>query len=308
MESFKNSRIGIIGSNLGECETLTRLIHSWGLSAKGFARPGEVFENVSGNRVDVVLIEISMFDSCGPNLIMKTGRDLKIIVITEAAYRQLTIRALRQGAFNMLEKPFSDDLLRHSMLTALRSLENERKIRKLTKDLEDYHLQVLSHKLRLEKLNSQLLETNRALSVFARNVERERGEIENRIVLQVRELVMPVIARMRGDRNLQASETHLNVLSRQIDDLTSGPPTGQSFVMGLSSAETRIAYFVKQGISTETIAKQLHISENTVRTHRKNIRRKLKIGAKYSLRNFLNSGGSQHQYARFPADLVSSSV
>jgi DNA-binding CsgD family transcriptional regulator len=60
--------------------------------------------------------------------------------------------------------------------------------------------------------------------------------------------------------------------------------------MTLSFTELRIASLVKGGVTTEEIARQLHIAESTVRTHRKNIRKKLNINtAQYSLRNFLNS-------------------
>ncbi len=60
--------------------------------------------------------------------------------------------------------------------------------------------------------------------------------------------------------------------------------------MSLSFTELRIASLIKNGVTTEGIAKQLHMAESTVRTHRKNIRKKLKINnAQFSLRNYLNS-------------------
>ena len=79
------------------------------------------------------------------------------------------------------------------------------------------------------------------------------------------------------------------MLTLQVEDLTSSFALDSNFAMVLSAAEMRVAHLIKNGATTEKIAAHLHISENTVRTHRKNIRRKLKIGAPYSLRNFLNS-------------------
>jgi len=41
--------------------------------------------------------------------------------------------------------------------------------------------------------------------------------------------------------------------------------------------ELRIAAMVKNGLTSQEIARQLNISLHTVKTHRKNIRKKLKI-------------------------------
>jgi DNA-binding CsgD family transcriptional regulator len=73
--------------------------------------------------------------------------------------------------------------------------------------------------------------------------------------------------------------------------LTSGFAIDSRVAMSLSFTELKIASLIKNGITTEEIARQLHIAESTVRTHRKNIHKKLKINnALHSLRNFLNSG------------------
>jgi FixJ family two-component response regulator len=303
METYDSCRIVILEGDRGVCETLTEIIRGWGFNAEGFVQPWEAFGNIRENKCDIILLDVFIGGVCGPDLLMRTGKDLKIIVMTKSNDRKAAISALKRGAFDVLEKPFVDELLRHSILRALTALENERKTKRLIEDIEKSRLQLLFHKERLEKLTGQLLETNRALSIFAQNVEREREDIERRMALKIRELLMPVVARMRGDRNLQACETHLNALTRQIEDLTSGFPIGQSFAMTLSSTETQVAYLVKQGMGTEEIGRRLYISENTVRTHRKNIRKKLGISAQYSLRNFLNSTNGAHRQNKFAQQL-----
>jgi DNA-binding CsgD family transcriptional regulator len=149
---------------------------------------------------------------------------------------------------------------------------------------------LLAHQLRLENLNTQLLDTNRALSIFAKNIEREREEIEKRIALKLRNLIIPMVMKLRDDQALQKYGFQLDMLTTQIEDLTSGFAMDSRVALTLSFTELRIASLVKNGVTTEEIARQLHIAESTVRTHRKNIRKKLNINnAQYSLRNFLNS-------------------
>ena len=70
-----------------------------------------------------------------------------------------------------------------------------------------------------------------------------------------------------------------------MEDLTSGFSPDAKLAAALSFAELRVASLIKSGLSTEDIAEHLHISYNTVRTHRKNIRKKLGINnSQYSLR------------------------
>ncbi|MGA2938269.1 MAG: helix-turn-helix transcriptional regulator, partial [Syntrophobacteraceae bacterium] len=157
-------------------------------------------------------------------------------------------------------------------------------------DLKQSRSELLAHQQRLENLNTQLLDTNRALSIFAQNIEREREEIEKRIALKLRNLIIPMVVKLRDDQALQKYGVQLDMLTTQIEDLTSGFAMDSRVALTLSFTELRIASLVKNGITTEEIARQLHIAESTVRTHRKNIRKKLNINnAQYSLRNFLNS-------------------
>jgi len=45
----------------------------------------------------------------------------------------------------------------------------------------------------------------------------------------------------------------------------------------LSASEMKVAALIKNGLSTRQVAQQLNISEETVKTHRRNIRKKLNI-------------------------------
>ncbi len=293
MENFKNARVLIIDDDESVCQTLTDLICSWGLGAEGFTHPEAVLPGIMAKHYDVVLLDVFISNVCGLDLIPDLSRnsnDQKIIVISGFADKDTAIRALKLGAFDLLEKPFQSDLLYHSILRALKALESERKFKKLITDLEQSRSELLSHKARLENLNAQLRDTNRALSIFAQNIEREREEVEKRIALKLRNLIIPIVEKLRKDRALSRYEPQLEMLVLQIEDLTSGFAMDSRIAALLSFTELRIASLIKNGVTTEEIARQLHISASTVRTHRKNIRKKLKINnVQYSLRNFLNS-------------------
>ena len=288
-EAFRNSRVIVVDDDQLICETLTELIQSWGLDAQAFASAQAALGGVRQCKCDVILLDIFILDVCGLDLISQFGADVKIIIITGYADKEVAIRALKLGAFDLLEKPFQNDLLYHSVVRALKALENERESRRLIDDLKQSRSDLLVQQQRLESLNTQLLDTNRALSIFAQNIEREREEIEKRIAMKLRNLIIPMVVKLKNDPTLHAYAMQLDMLTKQVEDLTTGFAMDSRVAMALSFTELQIASLIKNGITTEDIARQLHIAESTVRTHRKNIRKKLKINnAQFSLRNYLN--------------------
>jgi FixJ family two-component response regulator len=294
MEAFKNARVTILDDDPLICENLTEVIHSWGLGAQGFTEPEAALAHIREDKCDIILLDVFISGVSGLDLIPQiaddSSDDLKIIVITGFADKNMAIRALKLGAFDLLEKPFQNELLYHSILRALKALENERGFRNLIHDLKQSRSELLAQQQRLEHLNTQLRDTNRALSIFAQNIERERAEVEKRIALKLRNLIIPMVVRLKKDKGLARYEDQLDMLTMQVEDLTSGFTMDSRIAAVLSFTELRIASLIKNGITTDEIARQMHISESTVRTHRKNIRKKLKINnVQYSLRNFLNS-------------------
>jgi len=182
------------------------------------------------------------------------------------------------------------DLLSYSVNRALHIQETELQYKKTRETLQRSQADLLRHREKLENLNTKLIQTNQALTVLAQNIAREREETEKRIVLKTRSLIIPIIERLQHDKNLRRYEAELSMLLRELEDLTSGLAADTKIATSLSFSELRIASLIKNGLTTEEIAKHLHISPSTIKTHRKNIRRKLGItNQQQNLRNYLES-------------------
>jgi DNA-binding CsgD family transcriptional regulator len=70
--------------------------------------------------------------------------------------------------------------------------------------------------------------------------------------------------------------------------------TNSSLVTTLSVSELRIALMIKDGMTSDEIAMRLHISPETVKSHRKNIRKKLGLrGSAERLRAYFESLGEE---------------
>jgi FixJ family two-component response regulator len=293
METNELAKILIVDDEPIVCELLEAMASSLGIKAKSITRSLKVMDEVRNTFYNLVLLDVFMPVRSGFELIpdiQKASSDTKIIIITGRTDKEVAIKALRLGAFDFLEKPINMDLLSYSVNRALHIQETELEYKKTRENLEQSQVDLLDHKEKLEDLNRRLIQTNQALTVLAQNIAREREETEKRIVLKTRSLIIPIIERLQHDKNLKRYEAELIMLVKHLEDLTSGLAADTKIATSLSFSELRIASLIKNGLTTEEIAKHLHISPSTIKTHRKNIRRKLGINNRQqNLRNYLDS-------------------
>ena len=156
------------------------------------------------------------------------------------------------------------------------------------KKVKQSEKELLQHKLAIEKINRQLFETNQALSILARNIDKEKEILEDNIKRIVSGNIMPIIKELQRDKNCQKRLTDLDVLTAHLDGLFPGS-SRYELDAALTEKEMRVAVMVKNGLTSQKISEMLYISLETVKTHRKNIRKKLKIqNSKVNLASYLN--------------------
>jgi DNA-binding CsgD family transcriptional regulator/DNA-binding response OmpR family regulator len=194
--------------------------------------------------------------------------------------KPLHVQEIRQFAEAMGAKWRSEHLLRETN-TALKLKVDE---------LESSQQALMEKKGELEYANNQLLETNNALSVLARNLENTRKESEKQVLRKTRTLIIPTIKKLKLDHRLARYRTDLDLLEGYVDDLTSDISEKTRNAEALSATESRIASMIRLGMTSADIANHLCVSVSTVKTHRKNIRRKLKLkNTGTNLRSYLES-------------------
>jgi DNA-binding CsgD family transcriptional regulator len=130
---------------------------------------------------------------------------------------------------------------------------------------------------------------------LARELARIHETVESNTILQMRALLLPIIEHVRQEKSQQEKSRqkynrHIDILLKHIEDISSGLATHLQIHNALSISEVRIALLVKSDFTNEEIAEYLHITPETVKTHRRNIRRKLGItGTKSELNVYLQS-------------------
>jgi PAS domain S-box-containing protein len=166
--------------------------------------------------------------------------------------------------------------------------ERTAELMKTARELEKKKEELLGHKEDLERANRELVQTNTALSVLARNIDRSHGEFEQKIAGIVSSRIMPVIEELRNARIPEKSLAALEVVSTYLHDLTPCAAKSHEVVVSLSPMEMRVAVMIKKGFSSNQIGRLLHISLDTVKTHRRSIRRKLGLcNSSINLESFL---------------------
>ena len=103
------------------CSVLEQFITAWEFKPKSINNPLKVPEELDRRFYNVVLLDIRMPEKSGIELIPDIRRkspDSKIIFMTGYADKETVINALRLGAFNHIEKPFTPD----SLLTAVKEV------------------------------------------------------------------------------------------------------------------------------------------------------------------------------------------
>lgn len=277
---YTGSRLLVVDDDRNLCDALLETFDGWGIETKAMTRPGAVVSHMKKTCYNVVLLDIVMPDKSGFDLIPDIHAlcpDTKIIIMTGYADKEKAVTAIRLGVFDFLEKPINMTVLSHAVKRAMDTHIMEEVLKKTVTELEHSQGECIAYGHRLEDINEQLLETNKALSVLAENLERTREESEKRIVLKIRSLIVPIVEKLQGDRNLSRYQADLNTLMGHIEDLTSGLGRDTRIAATLSSTELRIASMIMNELTSQGIANQLHISLSTVKTHRRNIRRKLNI-------------------------------
>jgi PAS domain S-box-containing protein len=143
----------------------------------------------------------------------------------------------------------------------------------------------------LEIRASELEELNSALRVLLKRREEDQKELEEKVLSNVKELVLPYVERLKKSALGAKQDTYLKILESNLEDIVS-PFVRKlsSTYLGLTPMEIHVANLVKEARDTKTIAQLLNMSPRTVESHRQNIRKKLGLkNKKANLRTHLLS-------------------
>jgi len=130
----------------------------------------------------------------------------------------------------------------------------------------------------LELQACELEETNTALKVLMQQRIEARTEIEEMLLLNANDLIMPFLERLKKSRLDSKQKTYINLIESNLNDIVA--PLVREFSkinLKLTPTEIQVTNFVKQGKNTKEIAEFMNLATSTIDTHRNKIRKKLGI-------------------------------
>jgi PAS domain S-box-containing protein len=136
---------------------------------------------------------------------------------------------------------------------------------------------LIQRKLKLAEVNKELLETNHAVSVLAKNIDRKKEELEKKVSIICKGKLLPILRTLEKDACCQKRQADLEVIINYLNEFTNESSLDHVINSHLTDQEMRVAMMIKKGLTSQQITDLLCVSLHTIKTHRKNIRKKLKI-------------------------------
>jgi PAS domain S-box-containing protein len=143
----------------------------------------------------------------------------------------------------------------------------------------------------LEIKAMNLEELNTALKVLLKKRDEDRLELEEKVLLNIKELVLPYLDKIRVSGLDKTQNAYADILESNLRDIVSSFSYRLSSVyMNLTPSEITVANLVRQGRTNKEIADILNIAPRTAAFHRERIRKKLGIkNQKTNLKSLLSS-------------------
>jgi ATP/maltotriose-dependent transcriptional regulator MalT len=145
------------------------------------------------------------------------------------------------------------------------------------KHLKNRQEQLEHQQKALIQLNNELSATNTGLKVMAQNYQQIKEETNKEVARIINAKVLPIIERLGPDNRLSTQKTNLEVLYHLMTSITASLSGEANSFISLSATEMKVATMIKNGMTSRQIAKTMFVSMDTIKTHRRNIRRKLDI-------------------------------
>jgi len=212
------AKILVIDDEPGIRKACRRALEPHGFSVETVATISEGLQAIQAGEVDLVLLDVMMPNGRGIDLlgpIREKDPDLIVVIITGYATVELAVKAIKQGAYDFISKPFTSDLL---LMTVNQGLEK----RQLS--LEAQRLQAIEQQAaELTYAKEEMERLERFKSAFMLTVAHElRAPVGG-----AQSLLRTLLRGLTGELNEQQRdilcrvETRLDTLTALIDDLLS---------------------------------------------------------------------------------------
>lgn len=224
---------------------------------------------------------IVMMEVAGKSIFFK-GKEARVSALRDITERKLAEQAL-QEAHDNLER-----------LVEVRTADISKRNKQLKKEIQDRRRieRELNRKRReLEKKSEELEELTSALRRLLKQRDDDKKELEEKVMSNVKSLVMPYIEKLKMTRLDNNGKFHISILESNLRNVISPfSQTLSSNYLSMTPKEIQVANLIKEGKPTKEIAELMSVSDSAIDLHRYHIRDKLGLkNKKINLKSYLLS-------------------
>ena len=115
-------KVYVVDDDQQACKAVLTLVQTMGLTAESFSSAEEFLATYDGHRPACLVTDVRMLGMSGLELqerLNELGITISVVVLTAFANTTTTVRAMRNGALTLMEKPCDDDLLWEAIRTGI---------------------------------------------------------------------------------------------------------------------------------------------------------------------------------------------
>lgn len=231
--------------------------------------------------LDVIMPKMDGYETCRLLKENENSKRVPVIFLSGLHSTEEKINAFEAGGVDYITKPFSEKEVLIRLRTHLTLYQvNKRLIHELGNRDEE-----------LQNKENKVQDANTTLKVLLSAIEVEKKELAERIQFKAEKLILPKIREITEEEDAEKKEVLFQTIEDTFQELTRPfIPGGVELGKTLSPSELQIVNLIKQGKASKEISDICNISVSTIASHRKTIRKKLKItNRKVNLYTYLSS-------------------
>jgi DNA-binding CsgD family transcriptional regulator len=157
--------------------------------------------------------------------------------------------------------------------------EMEKKLEQLGKENANLKKKERALKKQVEQLEAKADSTeqsNKTLRTLLKQRDEDRDGIEEKVVANVRELVLPFVRNLKESKLDFQQKINIDVIEKNLLSIISPfSRTISTKYLSLTPQEIQIAVLIKEGKNNKEIADVMNLSRRTIESHREHMRRKM---------------------------------
>jgi len=217
---------------------------------------------------------LNVVNTIHPDDRKRAGKNIKKVLRGKKLDRN-EYRMLKKEGSELTVLVHSRPIYKNRRVVGIRStLTDITKIKRTEKALREREAE-------LEIKTNSLEEVNTALRVLLKRRDEDRTELEEKVLFNVRELVVPFMGKLKKSPLDPKQLSYIDILESNLNDIISPfSHTLSTKYLTLTPKEIQVANLIKDGKTTKEIGGVMTLSPRTIETHRKNLRKKLGLDKK----------------------------